>query len=82
MQGERLTEREEALAARAFAASGQARYLLAPWLLAGFRLNFPERLETRDQDRRELGPSLVLGTRETYGRLHEHCDRKAALLNA
>ncbi|WP_044875260.1 AMP-binding protein [Pseudomonas sp. LFM046] len=71
VRGERLSEREDALAARAFAASGQARYLLAPWLLAGFRLNFPERLETRDQDRRELGPSLVLGTRETYGRLHE-----------
>ncbi|MNZ23330.1 feruloyl-CoA synthase [compost metagenome] len=71
VRGERLSAHEEALAARAFAASGQARYLLAPWLVAGFRLNFPERLETRDQDRRELGPSLVLGTRETYGRLHE-----------
>ncbi|GAB7531079.1 AMP-binding protein [Pseudomonas sp. 3A(2025)] len=65
-----LSDHEEALAARAFAASGQARYLLAPWLLAGFTLNFPERLETRDQDRRELGPTLVLGTRETYGRLY------------
>lgn len=65
-----LSDQEEALAARAFAASGQARYLLAPWLLAGFTLNFPERLETRDQDRRELGPTLVLGTRETYGRLY------------
>lgn len=66
---ERLSAGEEALVARAFAASGQARYLLASWLQAGFCLNFPERLETRDQDRRELGPSLVLGTRETYGRL-------------
>lgn len=66
---ERLSFREEALAARAFAAGGQARYLLAPWLLAGFRLNFPENLATRDADRRELGPTLVLGTRETYGRL-------------
>lgn len=65
-----LSYHEEALAARAFAASGQTRYLLAPWLLAGFTLNFPERLETRDQDRRELGPTLVLGTRETYGRLY------------
>ncbi|WP_109511646.1 AMP-binding protein [Pseudomonas ovata] len=65
-----LSDQEQALAARAFAASGQARYLLAPWLLAGFVLNFPERLETRDQDRRELGPTLVLGTRETYGRLY------------
>ncbi|WXL24822.1 AMP-binding protein [Ectopseudomonas mendocina] len=77
--GEQLSDREEALAARAFAASGQARYLLAPWLLAGFRLNFPERLETRDQDRRELGPSLVLGTRETYGRLHEQVSQRLPL---
>ncbi|WP_027897442.1 AMP-binding protein [Zestomonas thermotolerans] len=70
---------EEALAARAFAASGQARYLLAPWLLAGFRLNFPERLETRDRDRRELGPTLVLGTRETYGRLYAWASQRLPL---
>ncbi|ACO80476.1 long-chain-fatty-acid--CoA ligase-related protein [Azotobacter vinelandii CA] len=71
VQAERLGAQEEALAARAFAAGGQARYLLAPWLIAGFRLNFPESLATRDNDRRELGPTLVAGTRETYGRLHE-----------
>jgi len=70
VQQEQLGRQEEALAARAFAAGGQARYLLAPWLLAGFRLNFPESLATRDQDRRELGPTLVAGTRETYTRLH------------
>lgn len=69
VSGEALTHREEALAARAFAASGQARYLLAPWLIAGFCLNFPEGLETRDIDRRELGPTLVAGTRETWQRL-------------
>lgn len=69
VNGEALTHREEALAARAFAASGQARYLLAPWLIAGFCLNFPEGLETRDIDRRELGPTLVAGTRETWQRL-------------
>ena len=69
VSGEALTEREEAFAARAFAASGQARYLLAPWLIAGFCLNFPEGLETRDIDRRELGPTLVAGTRETWQRL-------------
>ena len=75
-EGRRLVEREglgrrdEALAARAFASGGQARYLLAPWLVAGFRLNFPENLATRDRDRRELGPTLVAGTRETYERLH------------
>ncbi|MEE4181865.1 AMP-binding protein [Pseudomonas viridiflava] len=64
-----ITERDQALAARVFAASGQARYLLAPWLVAGFCLNFPEALSTRDNDRRELGPTLVLGTRESYARL-------------
>ncbi|VVN58506.1 hypothetical protein PS687_03041 [Pseudomonas fluorescens] len=68
---EHLSADEEALAARVFAASGQARYLLAPWLHAGFRLNFPEALATRDTDRRELGPTLVLGTRESYGRLEQ-----------
>ena len=71
VQAEQLGAHEEALAARAFAAGGQARYLLAPWLIAGFRLNFPENLATRDNDRRELGPTLVAGTRETYGRLYE-----------
>lgn len=68
---EQLSPQEEALAARTLAAAGQAGYLLAPWLMAGFRLNVPERLATRDQDRRELGPTLVAGTRETYGRLYE-----------
>lgn len=71
VQAEQLSADEEALAARAFAAGGQARYLLAPWLIAGFCLNFPENLATRDNDRRELGPTLVAGTLETYGRLHE-----------
>ncbi|CAH0219745.1 long-subunit acyl-CoA synthetase (AMP-forming) [Pseudomonas frederiksbergensis] len=70
VHSEQLGRQEEALAARAFAAGSQARYLLAPWLIAGFRLNFPENLATRDQDRRELGPTLVAGTRETYERLH------------
>lgn len=67
---EQLTDKEEALAARAFAASGHARYLLSPWLLAGFKLNFPENLSTRDTDRRELGPTLVAGTAATYQRLY------------
>ena len=57
----RSSASEEALAARVFAASGQARYLLAPWLSAGFCLNFPEALATRDTDRRELGPTLGAG---------------------
>lgn len=67
---ERLGPHEEALAARAFATGGQVRYLLAPWLLAGFRLNFAENGLTRDNDRRELGPTLVAGTRGTYERLY------------
>jgi long-chain acyl-CoA synthetase len=66
---EKLGARDEAFAARAFAAASQARYLIAPWLLSGFRLNFPESLATRDNDRRELAPTLVLGTRETYARV-------------
>ncbi len=70
VDAEKLSPREEALAARTFAAGGQARYLLAPWLLVGFRLNFPENLATRDNDRRELGPTLVAGTRMSYERLH------------
>lgn len=66
---EHITDKEEALAARSFAASGHIRYLLAPWLIAGFTLNFPENIHTRDNDRRELGPSFVAGTAETYQRL-------------
>ncbi|WP_199053151.1 AMP-binding protein [Aquitalea sp. ASV15] len=71
LQAEGLTANEDALASRAFASSAQVRYLLAPWLQAGFRLNFPENLATRDNDRRELGPTLVGGTRETYTRLEQ-----------
>ena len=37
---------------------------------AGFTLNFPENLVTRDTDRRELGPTLVAGTATTYQRLY------------
>lgn len=71
-----LSADERALAARAFATAEQARHLFAPWLLAGFSLNFPENLATRDQDRRELGPTLVAGTRETYGRLADDVARR------
>jgi long-subunit acyl-CoA synthetase (AMP-forming) len=69
IKSEHITDHEEALAARSFAASGHIRYLLAPWLIAGFTLNFPENVHTRDNDRRELGPSFVAGTAETYQRL-------------
>lgn len=78
---ETLTEHEEALAARAFAASGHVRYLLSPWLLAGFKLNFPENIDTRDIDRREFGPTLVAGTSATYQRLHALVESRLPLPN-
>jgi long-subunit acyl-CoA synthetase (AMP-forming) len=68
-EAERLDDRLEALVSRVFAHSAHARYVLAPWLLTGFRINFPENTATRDHDRRELGPTMVVGTAETYGRL-------------
>jgi len=71
---EKLTAGDEAFAARAFAAAAQARYLIAPWVLSGFRLNFPESLATRDNDRRELAPTFVAGTRETYARVAQLVD--------
>lgn len=71
---EKLHAGDEAFAARGFAAAAQARYLIAPWIVSGFRLNFPESLETRDNDRRELAPTLVAGTRETYARVAQLVD--------
>ena len=79
---EALTDTEEALVARAFAASGHARYLLSPWLLSGFKLNFPENLVTRDTDRRELGPTLVAGTASTYQRLYSLTQSRWPLLKS
>jgi long-subunit acyl-CoA synthetase (AMP-forming) len=73
---EKLTALDEAFAARAFAAASQARYLIAPWIVSGFRLNFPESLATRDNDRRELAPTLVAGTRETYARVAQFVDER------
>jgi long-chain acyl-CoA synthetase len=73
---EHLHPADDAFAARAFATAAQARYLVAPWLLTGFCLNFPESLETRDNDRRELAPTLVAGTRETYGRVAQLVDAR------
>ncbi|WP_298609786.1 AMP-binding protein [uncultured Thiothrix sp.] len=69
VEHEQLYEQDEVLLTRAYAAPEQARYLLAPWLVAGFRLNFPELLETRDTDRREIGPSFILGKKSTWERL-------------
>ncbi|KLU23795.1 hypothetical protein EOS_24475 [Caballeronia mineralivorans PML1(12)] len=73
---EHLHPGDDAFAARAFATAAQARYLVAPWILTGFRLNFPESLDTRDNDRRELAPTLVAGTRETYGRVARLVDAR------
>jgi hypothetical protein len=64
-----LDARHEALVSRGFTSAAHARTIIAPWLMAGFRLNFPETLSTRDQDRRELQPTLVVGTADSYGRL-------------
>ena len=68
---EAFTANDEALAARTFSAAGHLRYLVAPWLLAGFRLNFPESLLTRDNDRRELGPTVLLGNQASYAALEQ-----------
>jgi len=62
-----IDDRHDALVPRSLALAAQD--LLAPWLLAGFRLGFPETEATRDQDRRELAPTLLVDTAETYGGL-------------
>ena len=48
-----------------------ARSFVGAWLSAGFCLSFPERASTRDVDRHELAPSLVIGTAASFGRLRE-----------
>lgn len=62
---------EQAFVARAFSSIGQIRYLWSSWLLAGFCLNIPETLNTRDQDRQIISPTLVLGTQATYERVRQ-----------
>ena len=79
---EHLHPADDAFAARGFATAAQARYLVAPWLLTGFRLNFPESLETRDNDRRELAPTVVAGTIETYGRVARLVDARLPGVNS
>ena len=66
-----LKPHDKALATRGFDLAGQWRHLLATWLYAGFTYNFPETLETRDQDRRELQPTFLLGTPENWARLSQ-----------
>jgi hypothetical protein len=43
--------------------------VVGPWLLLGFRLNLVEDATTADYDRRELGPSLLLGSASAYRQL-------------
>ena len=62
---------EQAFIARSFSSVGQIRFLWSVWLLAGFCLNIPETLRTRDQDRQVISPTLVLGTQATYERVHQ-----------
>lgn len=66
-----LESTEQAFIARAFSSVGHIRYLWSAWLLAGFTLNIPESLETRDQDRQMIAPTLVLGTKYTYERVYQ-----------
>ena len=69
VEDERLDATDETFVSRSFATTGHARYVIAPWLVAGFRLNFPESLATRDRDRREIAPTVLVGTSTSYGRL-------------
>jgi hypothetical protein len=48
-----------------------ARAFVGSWLMAGFRLHFPETQSTRDVDRRELAPWLVVGTADSYAGLRQ-----------
>ncbi|GAA5000472.1 AMP-binding protein [Acinetobacter puyangensis] len=66
-----LEATEQAFIARAFSSVGHIRYLWSAWLYAGFCLNIPESLQTRDQDRQVISPSLVLGTKQTYERVEQ-----------
>ncbi|USP42028.1 AMP-binding protein [Acinetobacter sp. XS-4] len=71
VQNHHLDHHEEAFVTRAFSSVGHIRYLWSSWLLAGFNLNIPETLNTRDQDRQIISPTLILGTNETYARVEQ-----------
>lgn len=66
-----LNPSEQAFVARSFSSVGHIRYLWSSWLLAGFTLNIPEVLATRDQDRQVIAPTLVLGTKQSYERVYQ-----------
>lgn len=76
LQAARLSEKDTAFAGRRFAPAGVVRYLLAPWLVGGFSINVAEGLESRDRDRREIGPTLVVGAAHTYARLRARMEAR------
>ena len=61
----------DALALGGSGADWQFHNVIGPWLLRGFRLNLVENASTADYDRRELGPSLLLGAAAAYRELAE-----------
>jgi hypothetical protein len=69
LDAEHIDDRNDALASER-SPSSQIRFILAAWLVAGFRLNCHEHASTANYDRRELGPSLFAATSDTYAELH------------
>lgn len=66
-----LDHTEQAFISRSFTSHEHIRYLFATWLLAGFCLNIPEHVDTRDHDRQLIAPTLLLGHALTYQRLKQ-----------
>jgi len=48
-----------------------ARAFVGAWLVAGFSLNLPESAATQEVDRREVAPTVVVGTAGTYAQLRQ-----------
>ena len=48
-----------------------ASAFVGAWLVAGFCLNLPEGDATQEVDRREVAPTVVVGTASTYARLRQ-----------
>jgi hypothetical protein len=69
LDAERIDDRHDAFASK-HSAPAQIHALLAAWLVAGFRLNCPEHASTAHYDRRELRPTLVAATSDTYAEIH------------
>jgi hypothetical protein len=69
LDAERVDDRHDAMASHR-SPSSQIRFILAAWLVAGFRLNCHEHASTANYDRRELGPTLFAATSPTYADLH------------